>query len=81
MASDDGSIFVYDDGITIAKFFNAAGDLLILWIAGHQLFAWVVRRRFQVGEPSGFNVHVLSVLMWSVQRVSNPLYLLGGQGF
>ena len=45
MASDNGSIFVYDDGINIAELFKASLNVLELRVRWLQLFSRVVVRR------------------------------------
>lgn len=42
MASDDGSVLVYDDRIHVSEGLNAALDVLIFWIGWLQLDSWVV---------------------------------------
>lgn len=67
VASDDGSVLVYDDRIHVSEGFNAAFDVLIFWIGWLQLDSWVVFRRRKLAR---FRVSIfISVVIRSASNL------------
>ena len=84
MASDNGPVFVDDDGVAVAKFFDAPGDFFILRFARLQFPPGIVGSWPEVGQLAGFDIHLadlLCLVVWSVQRASNQHFPAGSGVF
>ena len=84
VASDDGPVFVVDDGVAVAEFLDTPGDFFILRFAGLQLPPGIVGSWPEVGQLAGFDIHLadlLCLVVWSVQRASNQHFPAGSRAF
>ena len=65
MAADDGSVFVYDDGVNVAKFFQAALDVLELGVSRLEFLAGVIVCWVNRGQRSSLSDELVFCLSHS----------------